>query len=108
MTPEEKEEFERLTTLAIEENSTRAQSDQESELFQLMQKLPAFTRMVNAGTRELLFSSGIHHGKLAGTDKVTVTVQDVFTTVAVAMSVGMDIAETMRRYGVKFPTPKAN
>lgn len=107
MTPEEKAEFLRLAQLAVHAEFSMPIEMHSKDLFRLMQEVPDFIKLCQQGTREALKEAGFSGMAKADTE-LPVTVSFIFQTIAIAISVGMDVAITMQRYGVKFPEPKRN
>ena len=106
MTPEEKAEFLRLAAIAVHDELMMPTEEHEKDLFRMMQEMPEFIDLIRAGTREFVREARLSKGSSRAESMLTVSVEHIFTSLGIAISVGMDLAITMQRFGVKFPEPK--
>lgn len=107
MTTEEKKQFALIAKLAIERLHVDSLHDNESELYMLLKDVPEFRGFCAAGLHESLMECGFI-GEVKDDAEVTMTVKQLYGSVVSAITIGMDLAVMMHRYGAKFPVPKQN
>lgn len=107
MTEQEKKQLRLIAKLAIERLFVDSLSDEESELYTALQVEPEFTKFCNAGLMEALQEAEFQD-VITNEAPVTMSVRQLLATVTASITIGMDLAIMMSRYGAKFPMPKPN
>lgn len=107
MTQEEKKQLKLVAKLAIERLDMDSISSENSELYLTLQDVPEFILFCNAGLHEALQEVEFT-GIIDRDTGVTISIKQLHATITSAITIGMDLAVMMQRYGAKFPTPRQN
>ena len=107
MTTEEKKQFALIAKLAIERLHVDSLHEIENDMYILLRDVPEFKAFCAAGLHEGLEECGFI-GEVKDDAEVSMTVKQFYGSVVSAITIGMDLAVMMHRYGAKFPVPKQN
>lgn len=107
MTTEEKKQIALIAKLAIERLHVDSLHECESELYSSLQNIPEFRAFCAAGLHEALEECGFI-GEVKDDAEVSMTVKQLYGSLVSCITIGMDLAVMMHRYGAKFPVPRQN